>query len=240
VEWLKAMVSRPKPSILLIGTGKFGHNLLKNLVHYLPEASITLCNRTLHKAVATAKPYNLPVISFEQMQAQVQHFEVVITCTNAPEPILGQEQLDKAKTYYLIDLSMPANIDAAVGQLSGVHLVNIDEISGILQQTYARRKADLPAAEQIVNNGIQQFYNWLEAKRFTTVVNNLKPLFEAYAVNLLTSAYKMNRPGQCANTTAIPQQQVHTAVKQLMINLKRSPHKGCAILTTYQHLVNCN
>lgn len=240
VEWLKTMVSGPKPEILLIGTGKFGHNLLKNLLHYLPEASITLCNRTLYKAVAAAKQYRLPVLPFEQMQAQVQHFEVVITCTHAPEPILKPAQFDKAKTYYLIDLSVPANIDAAVGHLSGVNLVNIDEISGMLQQTYARRKADLPAAEQIVRNCIQQFYNWLEAKRYTTVVNNLRPLFEAYALNNLSSGYNMNRLGQYDNTTAEPQEQVHAAVKQLMINLRQSPQKGCAILTTYQHLVNCN
>jgi glutamyl-tRNA reductase len=140
----------------------------------------------------------------------------------------------------LVDLSVPANIDAAVRRLSGVSFVNIDEISALLQKTYARRLADLPAAGQIVNTYIRQFYSWLDGKRYTTLVNNLMPLFEAYAINNLPSGYYKCRKGPYANTCVEPKKQVHAAVKQLMINLRQTPQKGCAILTTYQHLLNCN
>ena len=41
--------------ILLVGTGKFGHHIGKNLRHYLPESQLIFTNRTDNKALITCK-----------------------------------------------------------------------------------------------------------------------------------------------------------------------------------------
>jgi glutamyl-tRNA reductase len=50
VEWLQCLSNISRYRILLIGTGKFGTNIAKNLKHYFSDSDIVLMNRTDEKS----------------------------------------------------------------------------------------------------------------------------------------------------------------------------------------------
>ncbi|MEX1203390.1 MAG: glutamyl-tRNA reductase [Ferruginibacter sp.] len=97
--------------ILLIGTGKIGSNTCKNLVDYLPGASVTVLNRTAHKAIALADKYQVETDVIENLSSQIQTAEVIMVATNAETALINQSMLAINSHQLLIDLSVPFNIE---------------------------------------------------------------------------------------------------------------------------------
>jgi glutamyl-tRNA reductase len=52
---------------------------------------------------------------------------------------------------FLIDISVPRNIDPDVQQLDGVYLYNIDDLEAIVRENVRSREQELTACEQIVD-----------------------------------------------------------------------------------------
>src|ERR1044071_4130144 len=53
--------------ILLIGTGKFGNHIAKNLRNYLSGSSLSFCNRTDDKALMLAQAHEADFISYNNL-----------------------------------------------------------------------------------------------------------------------------------------------------------------------------
>jgi glutamyl-tRNA reductase len=82
--------------------------------------------------------------------------DVVIAATSSPESLLTRgdaEDLMRARRQrplFVIDLSVPRNIDPAVGGLDNVSLYNIDDLQAIARQSLQDRQRELAACYQIV------------------------------------------------------------------------------------------
>jgi glutamyl-tRNA reductase len=82
--------------------------------------------------------------------------DVVVAATSSAEALLDRcdvENLMKARRnrpLLLIDLSVPRNIDAAVGDLHGVSLHNIDDLEAMAHETMRNRARELAACDQII------------------------------------------------------------------------------------------
>lgn len=238
IEWLKKNASSGNLNVLLVGTGKFGYNLLKNLLHYLPEARITLCNRTYSKACEMANLHGLQVLPFEMLQDSIGNFDAVITCTHAPQPFVHESGFQSGKKYWLLDLSVPANISPVLGQFKNINLVNIDDISALLEANIGRRMADLPLAEHIISTHLAAFYEWLLHHHHAPVVKAFKDRFKKLSVNALTSNhnYAMQVAGNAVIT--MPDIKVVQTMNNLMVSLKSRKEKGCEVIMAYHNFMN--
>jgi glutamyl-tRNA reductase len=151
IEWLQRSLNNSAKKILLIGSGKFGRNVCKNIRHYLPQSSLTISNRTEEAAIHFAEEIGCDHLPFSSLASGIGQFDVVLVCTNAMEPIIKRSFFnDASKPAIIIDLSVPANVEASVGELENIKLVNVDEISAITQTTIAKRLLEVPKAEAII------------------------------------------------------------------------------------------
>src|SRR5690606_3975630 len=65
VELIEELISNTyQPRILLIGVGEIGEDVARNMVH-LPDAKVTIANRTFQTAKELAEEFNFTVIPFE-------------------------------------------------------------------------------------------------------------------------------------------------------------------------------
>jgi glutamyl-tRNA reductase len=150
--------------ILLLGIGKIGRSTCKNLVDYLDNRNIVLINRTAGKAEALANAMGLEHAALEDLASSVQEADIIITCTNSLQPIITKDLIADKAPKLIIDISIPYNVDPALGQMEHITLLNVDQLSALKDETLQKREAEIPKAKAIINKHISDYLLWLEAR----------------------------------------------------------------------------
>jgi glutamyl-tRNA reductase len=107
-------------------------------------ARVTVTNRTLKNAerLAAAVAEHAPgaigdVADFAELPVVIAEADLVVSCTGASGLVITEsmvrdvvKQRTAGKPLPLLDLAMPRDVDPAVAELPGVHVIGMDEISG--------------------------------------------------------------------------------------------------------------
>lgn len=183
VQYIRNKVVNPSSkSILLLGVGKIGRNTCKNLVDYLETTNITLINRSPEKAAELAGELGLKSALLEDLEQEVAKADIILVATNSPEPVILQHHVEGQGEKLIIDLSIPYNVEATAQSLSNVHLVNVDELSKLKDETLKMRLAEVPKAKAIIAEVMQEFEEWCEMRKHVPMLKDLKvKLKELYA-----------------------------------------------------------
>lgn len=168
---------RPRPKIVLLGTGKIGRNTCKNLIDTLHTRDITLVNRTEEKAQELAHSLGLAYAPYTELEQIARDADVILVATNAPQPTLTRKHLAGSRAKIVIDLSVPHNVAADVAE-SDLCLVNVDELSQVADKTLQMRKLEVPKAEIIINEHIAEFRNWYLMRQHVPVIRAVKHTLE--------------------------------------------------------------
>jgi glutamyl-tRNA reductase len=169
-------------NILLLGVGKIGRNTCKNLVDYLGTKNITLINRSPEKASTLANELGLLSAEIETLEQEIKKADIILVATNAPEPVILKSHLEGNGEKMIIDLSIPYNVEASAQNLTNVHMVNVDELSKLKDETLKMRMAEVPKARTIIAALIGEFSDWYEMRKHAPLLKDLKSkLKELYA-----------------------------------------------------------
>ncbi len=107
--------------------------------------------------------------------------DVVICSTGASEPVLDasltSELNSLQKCLCIIDIAVPRDVAPELGELENVHLRNIDDLEGIVEENSSQRQSEIPLAEAIVDEEVDKFQNWLDALQVVPTIKQLKKHF---------------------------------------------------------------
>lgn len=208
--------------ILLFGTGKFGNNIGVNLSTYLSHSSLTICNRTDEKAAELAGKCNAKFITFENLSVAANEADIMIVSTSAESYTVLPTFFTKEKERLILDLSIPQNVDPAVKNVLGIELMNVDEISVILDKTIDKRKAELPQALQIINETIAELKEWYTMQSNNPVLRKIKSQLNELA----------------GDTTADNKEKIHKTVSFLAVQLRTENNKGCQYINALNNYLH--
>jgi glutamyl-tRNA reductase len=161
-------------NILLIGVGKIGRNTCKNLVDYLGTRNITLINRSPEKADVLADELGLKSAPIENLHEEIKKSDIILVATNATEPTIIKAHLEGTGEKWIVDLSIPYNVEATAQLLANVHLINVDELSKLKDETLKAREAEVPKAKALIGEGMTEFIEWYEMRQHVPMLKNLK------------------------------------------------------------------
>ena len=212
--------------ILLVGTGKFGNHIAKNLKNYLPNCLLSFCNRTDEKAYILANECGAVFIPFEQLPVVSDQFDVIIVSSAAESFIISPAYFTTNKSRLILDLSIPQNVDPFVKNIHGIELMNVDEISAILDKTIGRRKAEIPKALQIIDETIQELKNW-----YGMQLNN--PLLRKIKLQL----HELSKEHFAGTDN---KEKIHKTVSSLAIQLRQQNNKGCQCIHAMKDYLHMN
>ncbi len=168
-------------NILLIGTGKIGKVTCKNLVS-LGAKKVTLMNRTRDRAEFVADRFDLDVASLDNMPAEIADADLVIVATGAADPVVDlndmKPSIEAGRFKVLLDLSVPRNIDPAVGSLDFVDLANMDFLTDVTDKAYRKREENIPLVKKIIEDELTDFKNWLSTQKVVPTIKALTQKFE--------------------------------------------------------------
>jgi len=161
-------------NILLFGTGKIGRNTCENLIKQTKNSQITLINRTKNKAEKIAGKFNLKVKDISDLSDEINKTDVLVVATGALESTVSKQLIKNKAPLLILDLSIPKNVSEDVSGLDNVRLIHLDDLSKITDKTFESRKKEIPKALEIIDLVINEFEDWLEARKYAPTIRALK------------------------------------------------------------------
>ena len=93
---------------------------------HMHQPKVKIANRTTELAEKISKKYNIPHIEFADFQEELKQTDILIVATGASRPIVCEHHLPEDKEMLVIDLSIPNNVDKAIGERQTVELVDVE------------------------------------------------------------------------------------------------------------------
>ncbi len=188
-------------TVLLVGAGQTAETAARALLRTGADRLI-VANRTLYRAQqlahdlahlpadggegdaeAARRPPAADAVGLDAIGEAITKADLVITATDAAEPVLTWQALSdvlraRRSALLIVDIAVPRDADARLGDLDNVYLYNIDDLDRLVERNLERRRLEIPKAEAIVAQEVRQFSRWLASRRAAPTIRLLQKHLE--------------------------------------------------------------
>ena len=157
-------------TILTIGAGQMGEATLRSLQDQ-GVGSILVANRTVAAAEPLARAFGGETVPLTELEPALIRADIVISSTSADSYLLTRPQVHRIMTarrqrpLFLIDISVPRNLDPEIAQLENVYLYDIDDLEEIASANRRRRLDEATSCSAIVEDQLETFLTRISAAR---------------------------------------------------------------------------
>jgi len=150
---------------MLLGAGEMAELAARHLLNNGVK-EVMVSNRTYERACELAKEFRGKPIKFDEFIDEMVRTDIVICSTGAPKYILMKSQMQKVmkerkqRQVFIIDISVPRNIDPEINDLDNVYLYNIDDLQSVVDANMFERQKEAEKAEKIIEEEIETFLKW--------------------------------------------------------------------------------
>jgi glutamyl-tRNA reductase len=127
---------------------------------------VLVANRTFERACSLAEEFHGRPVKFEEFLQEMVRADIVICSTGAPSYIVMKSQMQKVmkerkqRQVFIIDISVPRNIDPEINDLENVYLYNVDDLQGVVDSNLFERQKEAEKAEKIIAEELETFVKW--------------------------------------------------------------------------------
>ncbi len=183
----KIFSSLSKKSALVIGTGESGEIAAKHLMER-GIGKLAVTNRTIDRAEKVAQKLNAKILSFTNFKEYLHEYDIIISATSSENLILTKDDIKTAmkKRNYanmvLMDIAIPRDIDPASKEIDYVFYNDIDSLNIIVEQNLEKRKGEIHKVKKIINEEVDNFFEWYNSLEVAPTIKDLRDYFEAVRV----------------------------------------------------------
>ena len=165
-----------KSNALLVGAGETVELVARHLVD-AGVSRIVIANRTLGRARELAQKFGAEAVLLSEIPEQLLDADIIITSTASQLPILGKGAVEQAlkirkhRPFLMVDIAVPRDIEAQVGDLRDVYLYSVDDLREIVDENMRSRRSEACKADEIIAEGV---HNYLEERRSLQAVDVVK------------------------------------------------------------------
>ena len=168
--------------VLVVGAGEMGEGVATALVRE-GAAQITVVNRTESRGAVLAEKVGATVARFEDLQNELAHADVVIACTGAGMPVITEDLMKRARNSHdsallIVDLALPRDVESGVGELPGITLRDLDDLSQWAQRGIEQRATEVDQVRAIINEEVERFSSEQAQRQAAPLVAQLRELVE--------------------------------------------------------------
>ncbi len=152
-------------TVMLLGAGEMAELAAKHLAS-TGVREITVANRTYERGRELAAEMGGRPVKFEDFPAELAWTDIVICSTGAPDYVVRKPLMQgvmkerKQKPVFIIDISVPRNIDPAINDLPNVYLYDVDDLQGVVDTNVEERMKEAELAEAIIEEELETFERW--------------------------------------------------------------------------------
>ena len=180
----KIFFNLSKKSALVIGAGETGEIAAKHL-RDKGIGRLALTNRTFEKAERLATELNTAVFPFDTFKDHLYKFDIIVSATSSPGILLSKEDIKSSmkkrnsEPMVIMDIAIPRDVDPETKKIESVFYHDIDSLNIIVEQNLARRKAEIPKVEKIIEEELLSFYEWYNSLQAAPTIKELRDKFES-------------------------------------------------------------
>lgn len=146
--------------VLVLGAGDTGAGVAASLVG-AGATHIAVTNRTHERAEQLAARVGGSVVPFEQRCSALAATDVLVTCSRAGAVVTADEvraaRSGVGGALLIVDLAVPRNVEAAVGGLADVTLLDLDDLREWAARGIALRSHEVDHVRSIVAEEVERF-----------------------------------------------------------------------------------
>jgi len=149
-------------TVLLIGAGEMAELSARHLVN-AGVSRVMIANRTEESARRLAEEFGGDAIDFARLADHLAQADIVICSTGASDYVvtvsMASNALERRRNQpaFFIDISVPRNIDPAIGELPNLFVFDIDDLESVISSNIREREREAQRAELIVESEVMQF-----------------------------------------------------------------------------------
>lgn len=190
-----------KQTAMLIGAGETIELAARHL-HQHGIGRIIVANRTLERAHALANQFDGFAISLTEISHHLSEADIIISSTASPLPILGKGAVESAlqkrrhQPMFMVDIAVPRDIEAEVGNLNDVYLYTVDDLDEVIQENMRSRQEAAQQALEIVEQHTEEFMGWLRSLDAVSIIQDYRNQAEAIRDEVLQRSMRHLKNGK--------------------------------------------
>lgn len=151
--------SLSQTKVLILGAGEMSR-VTAQALQSRGASGIFVTNRTYDRAVELADMMGGEAIRYDCWAEYLKKVDIVIASTAAPHYIVKPEDISalraarKYRSLFLIDISVPRNVDPAVTEIDEVYLYDIDTLRALADSAREQRKKAIEDCEAIIEKEV--------------------------------------------------------------------------------------
>ncbi|MGH7568239.1 MAG: glutamyl-tRNA reductase [Gemmatimonadales bacterium] len=164
---------------LILGAGDMAE-LAASCLAAAGVAVTLVASRTYQRARAIAERLGARALPLDEAWECFATTDIALCSTAAPHAVVTWERVAPLlrrrgrRPLCILDLAVPRDVEPAVGQLENVFLYDIDDLQAVAAHATAERRTEIPAAERIVDEEVEHFWTWYDARQAVPVIKEFR------------------------------------------------------------------
>ena len=195
---------------MVLGAGDVAELALECLLSEGVRVAI-VANRTHERAHSLAERHGATAMHYDQCWESLRDVDVLICSTASPHPVVTVDRIHGSleargdRPLCILDIALPRDVDAAVGELDNVYLYDLDDLRAAAAANLERREEDVPAARAVVMDEAQKYWDWVAGLAAVPVVREFREEMDRLRAAELAAAFRRLGPLSPEQAEAIEQ-----------------------------------
>lgn len=180
VELAKKIFSNlSEQTVLLVGGGEMAKLAARHLIAS-GVRQVRVTTRNMQQAMELADRFGGTPVPFDDFRHEMSTADIVLVSTGAAHYLLSADDVQRAvkqrfnRPMFLIDISVPRNIDPAVRHIDNAFLFDIDDLKQRVEQNREERLQEADKAERMVVDEVGVLRHWLKSLEVTPTIVALR------------------------------------------------------------------
>ena len=166
-------------TVLLVGAGEMAKLAAR---HFIASGvrHVRVTTRNQQNASELANRFGGTAVPFEEFREDMASADIVLVSTGATHYLVGEDDVQRSvrqrmnRPMFLIDISVPRNIDPAVRHVDDAFLFDIDDLKTRVEQNLGERLNEAEKAERMVVDEVGVVRQWLQSLEVTPTIVALR------------------------------------------------------------------
>ena len=164
---------------MILGAGDVAELALECLLAEGVRVAI-VANRTHERARSLADRHGASAMHYDECWDCLREVDVLICSTAAPVPVVtvgrvrGAVEARGDRPLCILDIALPRDVEAAVGDLGNVFLYDLDDLRAAAAANLEQREENVPAAREIIAAEAQKYWDWVAGLAAVPVVKEFR------------------------------------------------------------------
>jgi glutamyl-tRNA reductase len=164
---------------MVLGAGEMAELALASLQQEGVRAAV-VANRTFERAQALAALYGATAVHYDEAWGALSEVDVLLCSTSSPHAVVSAERVRDSlakrgdRPLCILDIALPRDVDPAVAEMDNVFLYDLDDLRAVVNSNLERRHRELPAAEQVIAEEMEKYWQWVAGLAAVPVVTQFR------------------------------------------------------------------